>query len=205
MKSFFDQKWRCFYMALAVLLAAGCASLSVPEQDSEEVTPTVVEAPTSEVAPVNGSAHETAVTPEGALLQKQLEDRARFQKLLEDLARYSNFNAEEAQRAQTELNHRIAVAHGGDNMNRVRLAYLLSLHPSGLGDQRAISMLDTVTKNEKVATPLRNLAIIMRAQIHEKQRALQKLEALRDVDRRLLEERMSNGRTPSPKVPTKRP
>jgi hypothetical protein len=210
MKSFFDQKYRCCCMILAVLLVTGCTCVPVaPEQEPEEVPPPVVEAPTPEgvppVLPVEDSERDAAATSEEALLRKQLEDHVRFQKLLEDLARYWSLNAEEVQRAQTELNNKISTAQGGENGNRVRLAYLLSLHPSGLGDQRALSMLDTVTKNEKASTSLRHLASVLRAQIQEKQRALQKLDALRDVDRLLLEERLPESRTPPLIAPPKRP
>jgi hypothetical protein len=210
MKSFFNQKCRYCCMILAVLLVTGCmCAPAAPERAPEEVTPPVVEVPTPEEAlpalPIEDSERDAAAASEEALLRKQLEDHVKFQKLLEDLARYWSLSAEEAQRAQTELGNKIATTQGGDNGSRVRLAYLLSLHPSGLGDQRALLMLESVTKNEKASVSLRHLASVLRAQIQEKQRALQKLDALRDVDRLLLEERLPDSRIPPLIAPPKRP
>ncbi|MCL2296694.1 MAG: hypothetical protein FWC38_07390 [Proteobacteria bacterium] len=211
MKSFFDWKYRFAYIAGAAFFVAGCAVSPVaPEQEQKEETPpSVVDAPTPEEAltapSIEDAERDAAAASEEAQLRKQLEDHARFQKLLEDLARYWSLGAEEAQRTQTELSNRIAGAQGGENGNRVRLAYLLSLHPSGLGDQRALLMLETVTKSERASASLRHLASILRAQIQEKQRALQKLDALRDVDRLLLEERMPDSKALPSRTPSRRP
>ncbi|MDR2174116.1 MAG: hypothetical protein LBE32_07965 [Burkholderiales bacterium] len=206
MKSFFDQKYRCCCMVFAVLLVAGCTCAPVAPEP-EEVSSSVAEAPegASPVLSIEDSERDVAAALEEALLRKQLENHVRFQKLLEDLARYRSLNVEEVQRMQTELNSKISASQGGENGSRVRLAYLLSLHPSGLGDQRALLMLETVIKNEKVSTSLRHLASVLRAQVQEKQRALQKLDALRDVDRLLLEERLPESRTPPLIAPPKRP
>ncbi|MDR2244887.1 MAG: hypothetical protein LBE15_05725 [Burkholderiales bacterium] len=216
MKSFCDQTYRCCYMVLAVLLVTGCTALSVPPEP-EEIPPPVVEAPTpeemlppEEAPPIGDSARGPVVTPEETLLRQQLEEHVRFQKLLEDLARYSNLSAEESQRIQAELSGRIsATAQGADNGSRIRLAYLQSLLPSGLGDQRALLMLETVIKNEKASASFQHLANILRTQIQEKRQTLQKLEALRDIDRLQLEERIPDNRIPppipTPTAPPKRP
>ncbi|MDR0246856.1 MAG: hypothetical protein LBI16_00420 [Burkholderiales bacterium] len=206
MELFFEQTYRYGSMVLAVLLVAGCTAWFVPS-GQEDVSSSTSEAQTPEGAsPIGGLSRDAAAQQEEALSRRQIEEYAKFQKLLEDLARYSNLSAEEVQRTQTELNNRASTAvQGGDGGNRVRLAYLLSLHPSGLNDQRAISLLETVAKSERASASLQHLANILRMQIQEKQRALQRLEALRDVDRRLLEERISDSKTPSPKAPSRRP
>jgi hypothetical protein len=217
MKSFFKQKYGCCNIALATLLATGC-TVFPPLSEQEATPPPAVAVDASKSAPASAPAlaplpidypvRDVAVTQsETVLLRKQLEEHIRFQKLLEDLAHYPDLNPEETQRLQADLNNRISTrGQSGGNSDRVRLAYLLSLHPSGINDQRAMSILDTVVKNEKTLIPLQHLASVLRAQIQEKQRALQKLEALREVDRRLLEERMSTNKTsPPPRETPKRP
>ncbi|MDR0771229.1 MAG: hypothetical protein LBE75_08580 [Burkholderiales bacterium] len=203
MKSFFDQLYGCCGMALAVLFATGCTVLSAPVEH-KEASPPVAEA--SAPAPAAGGSVNGAVTPktEEVLLRKQAEEYADFQKLLGDLALYPSVSPEEAQRLQVDLNNKIsATGQNGENENRVRLASLLSLNPAGANDQRAISLLEAVAKNEKASTPLQHLATVLRAKIQEKQRALQKLEALIDLDRRLLEERMPDGKKRTPPAPPK--
>ncbi len=198
MKLFLNRIHGCCGMALMVLLATGCTTTPAPPEQGSPL-PLAIGAP---AASVECPPCDTATSrPEEVQLQKQLEEQTRFQKLLDDLAHYPGLNAEETRRMQADLNSRIsATEQDGGNGNRIRLAFLLSLHPAGTNDQRAISLLDGVSKNDKAAASFRRLAGILRVQIQEKQRALQKLDALRDVDRRLLEERMPGSKT-SPSKP----
>jgi hypothetical protein len=216
MKLFFDQRNYSRAVALTVLLATGCATpLASPERkETPPLAVTVETAPEPEVTAL-GAASEVdysvrdiaAMQSESVFLRRQREEHIRLQKLFEDLAYYPNLKPDEAQRLQASLGNKIStMGQGGGNGDRIRLAYLLSLRPSGINYQKAVSILDTVVKNEKALIPLQHLASILRAQIQEKQRALQKLEALREVDRQLLEERMSTSTTsPSPRETPKRP
>jgi hypothetical protein len=219
MKLFFEQMYYCCAVALAVSLVTGCVAFPASPEQEEAPSPAVAvevsaPVPTPEVtmpeatAEIDYSVREiVAMQSESALLRRQIEEHIRFERLFKDLVHYPSLSPEEAQRLQAELNNRISTrGQGGGNGDRIRLAYLLSLYPSKINDQRAISILDTVAKNEKALIQLRHLASVLRMQIQEKQRALQKLEALREVDRRLLEERMSTNKTSSPPRETpKRP
>ncbi|MCL2309367.1 MAG: hypothetical protein FWC42_03700 [Proteobacteria bacterium] len=208
MKSLFYRKYGYCGVALAMLLATGCTTLPAPSEQEESETPTpVVETTAPEKMPVvDSSTQEPSALPEGSLLRKKLEEHIKVQKLLDDLARYPSLSAEEMRLAQTELSNRISSSGQGNNgENRIRLAYLLSLQPGGVNDQKAITMLDAAAKNEKALASLRHLAGILRTQIQEKQRTQQKLEALRDVDRRLLDEQITGGKVPSPKTAPRKP
>ncbi|MCL2872754.1 MAG: hypothetical protein FWF41_07250 [Betaproteobacteria bacterium] len=197
MKSFFNRK---YYLALAVLLVSGCVATSESAEQGETPPVAVTEAPSS-AQPSEESlaaAREAAAAQDMKLLTQRLSE---FQKLLDDLARYPRLSTEEIKASQTELNNSISAAgQSGGNGNRIRLAYLLSLQPGGVNDQRAITLLDTVAKNEKTPPTLRHLASVLQLQIQEKQRAMQKLEALRDVDRQLLAGQLPD----APKTPPKK-
>ncbi|MDR2710183.1 MAG: hypothetical protein LBB65_02425 [Burkholderiales bacterium] len=205
MRSFFDRLYFFGNVALATVLVAGCVSNPPSSGQEETPLPDAVAAPSREqqAARINDLTRNLAAAQaETKQLNQQTEV---FQKLLDDLARYPALNADEMRATQAELNNNLSSANpssGGGN--RIRLAYLLSLQPGGVNDQKAISMLDNVAKSDKALPTLRHLASVLRLQIQEKQQALQKLGALRDIDRRLLDEQMGRGKT-SPSKSAKKP
>jgi hypothetical protein len=90
-------------------------------------------------------------------------------------------------------------------VNRIRLAVLYTLlRTSPQDDQRALQLFENVAKNAPAASPMRQLAAVLQAQVVERQRAvhdeqqkadaaIQKLEALRAMERSLLRDRVRSG------------
>ena len=116
--------------------------------------------------------------------------------LLGDLQRYGTLNQDELRRelnAATQL-----LARQRTDPNRVRLAVLFSLsRASAQDDQRALQLLDNVVKANPGSVSIKQLAYVLQAQVTERMRAVreeqqraeaavQKLEALRQMERSLL-------------------
>ena len=123
--------------------------------------------------------------------------------LLSDLQRYGSLQNE-------ELKHELAVAsqtfsRQRTDVNRIRLAVLYTLvRASPQDDQRALQLFENVAKSATPASPIRHLAAVLQAQVVERQRAvrdeqqkadaaIQKLEALRAMERSLLRDRVRSG------------
>jgi hypothetical protein len=91
------------------------------------------------------------------------------------------------------------------DINRVRLAVLYTLvRTSPQDDQRALQLFENVAKSAPVTSPIRHLAAVLQAQVsarqhavHDEQQkadaAIQKLEALRAMERSLLRDRVRSG------------
>jgi hypothetical protein len=165
-----------------------------PEQEPATPTPApqVVEPPPAIVTPP-----VTAAPPE--VPPETLELLA----LLADLQRYGAFSPEDVKRelaaATQTLNRQRTDA------NRVRLAVLYSLaKTSPQDDQRALQLLDNVAKSNPGSPAIKQIASVLQAQISERLRAvrdeqqkadaaIQKLAALRAMERRLLRDRIRSG------------
>jgi hypothetical protein len=123
--------------------------------------------------------------------------------LLADLQRFSTMQGDELRRelataAQTFAKQRTDV-------NRVRLAVLYTLaRTSPQDDQRALQLFENVARSAPANSPIRHLATVLQAQVSERQRAvhdeqqkadaaIQKLEALRAMERSLLRDRVRSG------------
>lgn len=146
------------------------------------VTPDVVEPPPSP-APVNEEEQQTIA-------------------LLFDLQRYSVESNEELRR---ELPTAIqALNRARTEPNRIRAAILLTLPGAGPPDDaRAIALLESVSGKTPGASPMKQLAAVLLAQIAERMRGMseerkksaaaqEKLDQLRAVERSLLLERNRN-------------
>jgi len=123
--------------------------------------------------------------------------------LLSDLQRYGSMQND-------ELRHELAAAtqtfsRQRTDVNRVRLAVLYTLaRTSPQDDQRALQLFENVAKSANPASPIRHLAAVLQAQVVERQRAvhdeqqkadaaIQKLEALRAMERSLFRDRVRSG------------
>jgi hypothetical protein len=123
--------------------------------------------------------------------------------LLADLQRYSALPSEELRRELTSATQALARLH--TDVNRVRLAVLYTLvRQSPQDDQRALQLFENVAKSAAPGSPIRHLAAVLQAQVSERQRvvrdeqqkadaAIQKLEALRAMERSLLRDRVRSG------------
>ena len=123
--------------------------------------------------------------------------------LLSDLQRYGSMPGE-------ELKHELAAAaqtfsRQRTDVNRVRLAVLYTLlRASPQDDQRALQLFENVAKSAAPTSSIRHLAAVLQAQVVERQRAvhdeqqkadaaIQKLEALRAMERSLFRDRVRSG------------
>jgi len=123
--------------------------------------------------------------------------------LLADLQRYGALNNDELRREIATAT--AALAKQRTDANRVRLAVLYTLlRATPQDDQRALQLFDNVAKSNPGPTPIKQLAAVLHAQVTERQKAvrdeqkkadeaIQKLEALRAMERSLLRDRIRSG------------
>lgn len=149
-------------------------------------------------ANVVAAASPTALPPTAVLPTEELAALA----LIADLQRYNALGADDIRRELSVATN--ALARERSDANRVRLAVLYTLARTPQDDQRAVQLLDGVAKGPAVAPPVRQLAAVLLAQVAERQRvlrdeqqkadaALQKLEALRAMERSLMRNRVRSG------------
>jgi hypothetical protein len=123
--------------------------------------------------------------------------------LLADLQRFGAMSNEELKREFAAAVQAFGRQH--NDINRVRLAVLYTLvRATPQDDQRALQLFESVAKTSSPTSPIRHLAAVLQAQVTERQRAvhdeqqkadaaIQKLEALRAMERSLLRDRVRSG------------
>lgn len=123
--------------------------------------------------------------------------------LLADLQRYGNLGADDVRREISTATN--ALARHRNDANRVRLAILYTLtRGNPQDDQRAVLLLENVVKGDGTNAGIKELAVVLHVQITSRQRAvrdeqqkadvaLQKLEALRQMERSLIRDRVRSG------------
>lgn len=123
--------------------------------------------------------------------------------LLADLQRFGAMSPDDVRRELAVATQ--ALARQRTDANRVRLAVLYSLAKnSPQDDQRALQLLDNVAKGPPSSPAVKQVAAVLQAQITERLRAvrdeqvkadaaIQKLEALRAMERSLLRDRIRSG------------
>jgi hypothetical protein len=123
--------------------------------------------------------------------------------LLADLQRFGTMQNDELKRELSAASQ--TFARQRTDINRVRLAVLYTLmRSSPQDDQRALQLFENVAKSAPASSPIRHLAAVLQAQVNERQRAvhdeqqkadaaIQKLEALRAMERSLLRDRVRSG------------
>ena len=123
--------------------------------------------------------------------------------LLVDLSRYGALNGDDLKREVTAATQ--ALNRTRSDANRVRLAVLYTLmRGSPQDDQRALQLFDNVARSGGPATPVKNLAAVLQAQVTERQRAVRdeqqkgeqavrKLDQLLEMERTLLRDRVRSG------------
>jgi hypothetical protein len=123
--------------------------------------------------------------------------------LLADLQRFSTMQNDELRRELALATQSFAKQRS--DVNRVRLAVLYTLvRNSPQDDQRALQLFENVARDAPASSPIRHLAAVLQAQVTERQRAvrdeqqkadaaIQKLEALRAMERSLLRDRVRSG------------
>ena len=122
--------------------------------------------------------------------------------LVTDLTRYNAFSADDIKREIATTTQ--ALNRERNDANRVRLAILFTLTHSPQDDLRALQLLDNVARSGGSPNAIKQLAAVLQAQIAERARAVrdetaraneaaQKLEALRQMERSLLRDRVRSG------------
>lgn len=122
--------------------------------------------------------------------------------LLADLQRFGTLSNDDIRRELSAAAQ--ALAKQRTDVNRVRLAVLYTLLRTPQDDQRAVQLFENVAKGPPPPTAVRQLAAVLHSQVIERQRAvrdeqqkadsaIQKLEALRAMERSLLRDRVRSG------------
>ncbi|MEO8536765.1 MAG: hypothetical protein ABI533_04510 [Betaproteobacteria bacterium] len=172
----------------------------------EPVEPPIAEPAKPEPEAPSKVPRETpTVLPPVTVIVSPPQESGEDQQLLALLADLQRFSA----LAGDELRRELSTAAQGLNrqrtdINRVRLAVLYTLMRTTQDDQRALQLFENVAKNAVPSSSVRQLAAVLQTQVIERQRAvrdeqqkadsaIQKLEALRAMERSLLRDRVRSG------------
>jgi hypothetical protein len=129
-------------------------------------------------------------------------DEQQLTSLLSDLQRYGSMNADELRREQNAATQ--LLTRQRSDFNRIRLAVLHTLAKTPQDDQRAMQLLESVVKSNPGSPAAKQLAAVLQVQVAERMRAVRdeqqkadaavkKLEALRNMERDLLRDRIRSG------------
>jgi hypothetical protein len=129
-------------------------------------------------------------------------DEQQLTSLLSDLQRFGSMNADELRREQTAATQ--LLTRQRSDFNRIRLAVLHTLAKTPQDDQRAMQLLESVVKSNPGSPAAKQLAAVLQVQVAERMRAVRdeqqkadaavkKLEALRNMERDLLRDRIRSG------------
>jgi hypothetical protein len=159
--------------------------------------------PTAKSEPAGQPPAASAAVVIGPPASSEPTEDQQMLSLLADLQRYGTLQNDELKRELTAASQ--ALGRQRTDVNRVRLAVLYTLlRASPQDDQRAAQLFENVAKNASPASPVRQLAAVLQTQVTERQRAvrdeqqkadaaIQKLEALRAMERSLLRDRIRSG------------
>ena len=164
----------------------------------------IAQAPAQTPTPVPAPQPQAPATAQEAPAAPPVnEDEQQALALLADLQRYATAPADELRRELASVNQ-ASNPRVRTDVNRIRLAVLLTMPNAGPPDDgRALALLESVAGKTGGASPLKQLAIVLYAQIAERVRnvaeerkrtalAQEKLDQLRAVERSLLLERSRN-------------
>lgn len=161
-----------------------------------ETSPPVVSPPPS--TPPLEPLTEPPMTP----ATTEPTEEQQLSSVLVDLQRYGAMTPEELRREQNTVTQ--LLARQRTDFNRIRLAILLTLAKTPQDDQRAVQLLDSVAKSNPGSPAAKQLAAVVQVQVAERMRAVRdeqqkadaavkKLEALRNMERDLLRDRIRSG------------
>jgi hypothetical protein len=164
----------------------------------QTTTPQIALAPPTTLAPTIG----VPPVPKPAPPATEPTEDQQMLVLLADLTRYGTLAPDEVKR-EIVLGTQ-ALTRQRTDANRVRLAVLYTLSRTTQDDQRALQLFDNVAKSSPAPVTIKQLAAVLEAQVSERQRAVReeqqkaaetsrKLEALREMERALLRDRVRSG------------
>jgi hypothetical protein len=166
------------------------------------VTPVPVPQVVIVQSPPQAPTPQQATAPQQVAAPPVNEEEQQALSLLADLQRYVVEAGEDLRRELAAAN--LALTRARSDANRIRLAMLLTLPTAGPPDDaRALSLLEPVVGRGGNASPMKQIASLLYAQISERARSVreeqrktavaqEKLDALRAVERSLLLERSRN-------------
>ncbi len=189
---------------LVALLAAGIASggptTGEPWLFAQATDPAggVLQPPAAEPEPAPSPAPAASPAPTAT----EPTEEQQLMVLVADLQRYGTLGPEEVRRETATVNG--ALGRQRTDANRIRLAVLYTMAHTPADDQRAVQLLEAVMKASPGSPGMRQLAAVLQVQVSERMRvvreeqakandALQKLEALRAMERSLLRDRVRSG------------
>lgn len=178
--------------------------LPAPPPAAAAAAAPVASAPSAPSPPSTQSTQSTE-SPATQVAPPAIEPTADQQMLalLADLQRYGALQNDELKREITVATQ--TFSRQRTDINRVRLAVLYTLlRNSPQDDQRALQLFENVARNAPPESAIRHLAAVLQMQVVERQRAvrdeqqkadaaIQKLEALREMERSLLRDRVRSG------------
>ena len=180
------------------LAPAAAAPVVQIKPDPLPVTPV----PVPQVVIVQSPPQPTPQQPPLPAAPPVNEEEQQALALLVDLQRYAVEAGEDLRRELAAAN--LALTRSRSDANRMRLAMLLTLPTAGPPDDaRALSLLEPIVGRSGNASPMKQIASLLHAQIAERARSVreeqrktavaqEKLDALRAVERSLLLERSRN-------------
>jgi len=185
-------------VAPTVVPPAPASARVIDQPPLEQVTPPVVR----EVAPPAPTPAPEPLAEPSAPTPTEPTDEQQLGNVLSDLQRYSAMNADEVRREQNALTQ--LLTRQRTDFNRIRLAVLYTLSKTPQDDQRAVQLLETVVKSNPGSPAAKQLAGVVQVQVAERMRAVKdeqqkadaavkKLEALRNMERDLLRDRIRSG------------
>ena len=170
--------------------------------DPLPVTPVPVPQVVIVQSPRQAPVQQQATAPPQAAPPQINDEEQQALALLVDLQRYAVEAGEDLRRELAAAN--VALTRTRSDANRIRVAMLLTLPAAGPPDDaRALSLLEPVIGRSSNASPMKQIASLLHAQITERARSVreeqrktavaqEKLDALRAVERSLLLERSRN-------------
>ena len=184
------------------LAPAAAAPVVQIKPDPLPVTPVPVPQVVIVQSPPQAPVQQQVTAPQQAAAPQINEEEQQALALLVDLQRYAVEAGEDLRRELAAAN--LALTRTRSDANRIRVAMLLTLPAAGPPDDaRALSLLEPIVGRSGNASPMKQIASLLHAQITERGRSVreeqrktavaqEKLDALRAVERSLLLERSRN-------------
>lgn len=175
---------------------------SPPVEPVEPPLPIIAAPAPPPTAPVESAAPPIVAPPATVATPTELGEDQQLLALLSDLQRFGTLANDEVKRELAAATQ--ALSRQRTDVNRVRLAVLYTLLRTPQDDQRAVQLFENVAKGTAPPAAVRQLAAVLHSQVIERQRAvrdeqqkadsaIQKLEALRAMERSLLRDRVRSG------------
>jgi len=175
---------------------------SPPVEPVEPPLPIIAAPAPPPTAPAEAAAPPIVAPPATVAMATEPGEDQQLLALLSDLQRFGTLSNDEVKRELAAATQ--ALSRQRSDVNRVRLAVLYTLLRTPQDDQRAVQLFENVAKGTAPPAAVRQLAAVLHSQVIERQRAvrdeqqkadsaIQKLEALRAMERSLLRDRVRSG------------